>query len=179
MNLANKLTLIRIMMIPVFIVFVLTDLPYGNLYAAIVFLLASATDAIDGYIARKRKEVTNLGMLLDPLADKLLVTAALVTLVSTGQISSWIAIVIIGREFLVTGLRGIAAAENIVIAASNSAKLKTIVQISAVSLLLIDEYIVAYLGFSPGQWMLYLAVAFTLYTGYDYVVKTFSRIKMT
>jgi len=179
MNLANKLTLARILLIPLFMVFMLADIPHGKLIAAVIFALASVTDAADGYIARKRKEITNLGKLMDPLADKLLVTAALVGLVQIGLISTWIAIIIIGREFLVTGLRGVAAAEGIVIAASNPAKLKTIFQIIALTTLLLDEYIRMLAGFSPGIWILYLAVIFTVYTGYDYVVKTFTKIKMT
>ena len=179
MTLANKLTLIRIVLIPVFIVFVLADIPYGRLIAAAIFLLAAATDSLDGYIARKRHEVTNMGKLLDPLADKLLVTAALVTLVETGQVASWIAVLIIGREFLVTGLRGIAAAEGLVIAASIVAKWKTVAQIVALSLLLLEEYFLAFTGFAPGIWVLYLALLFTLYSGYDYLVKTFTEIKMS
>lgn len=179
MNLATKLTMLRIVMIPLFMIFVLADIPYGKLIAAAIFVLASVTDAADGYIARKRQEVTNLGKLLDPLADKLLVAAALISLVEIGLIPSWIAVVIIGREFLVTGLRGVAAAEGVVIAASNPAKLKTIFQIVALTMLLLDEYFLALTGFSPGVWVLYLALIFTIYTGFDYVLKTFAQIKMT
>ena len=179
MNLANKLTFLRILLIPVFMWFVLMNIPYGQTLAAAVFLLAAATDSLDGYVARKRNEITNLGKLLDPLADKLLVAAGLILLVEIGRISSWIAIVIIGREFLVTGLRGIAAAEGIVIPASNPAKIKTVTQIAALALLLLDEHFVALAGFSPGIWVLYLAVAFTVYTGYEYIVQTFAKIKMT
>jgi CDP-diacylglycerol--glycerol-3-phosphate 3-phosphatidyltransferase len=157
----------------------LMDIPYGKAIAAVVFLLAAATDGLDGYVARKRNEITNLGKLLDPLADKLLVAAALILLVGTGRISSWIAVIIIGREFLVTGLRGIAAAEGVVIPASNSAKIKTVVQIVALALLLLDEFFVALAGFSPGIWVLYLALAFTVYTGYEYMIQTFAEIKMT
>ena len=182
MNLANKLTMLRILLIPLFIVFMLMDFPYGQYLAAFVFISAAVTDGLDGYIARKRKEITNLGKLLDPLADKLLVSAALICFVETGKISSWIAIVIIGREFLVTGLRGVAAAEGIVIAASAVAKVKTIVQIVALAMLMLDDLILQITGisrFSPGIWTLYLAVVFTVYSGYDYVVKTFAKIKMT
>ena len=179
MNLANKLTFLRILMIPVFMIFALTDIPYGNLIAASVFLAASATDALDGYIARKRKEITNMGKLLDPLADKLLVAAALISLVETGQIPSWIAVTIIGREFLVTGLRGLAAADGMIIAASNLSKVKTITQITALIILLLEDYFVGFLGFSPGEWVLYIALAFTVYTGFDYMIKTFTRIRMT
>ena len=179
MNLANKLTVLRILLIPVFMAFVLVGVPQGNLFAAVIFIIAAITDGLDGYVARKRKEITNLGKLLDPLADKLLVTAALICLVQIGRIPSWIAVVIIGREFLVTGLRGVAAAEGMVIAASKIAKVKTVIQITALSMLLLDEYIVRLTGFSPGIWVLYLALIITVYSGCDYVIKTFEKIKMT
>ncbi|MCL1849637.1 MAG: CDP-diacylglycerol--glycerol-3-phosphate 3-phosphatidyltransferase [Clostridiales bacterium] len=179
MNLANSLTMLRILLVPVFITFVFMDKPYGSLIAAAVFLCAAATDSLDGYVARKRQEITNMGKLLDPLADKLLVTAALVCLVQIGLIPAWIAVVIIGREFLVTGLRGIAAAEGLVIAASGLAKWKTVFQISALSVLLLDDYFIRFVGFSPGDWLLYLALGFTVYTGYEYMAQTFSSIKMT
>ena len=179
MNLANKLTMVRILLIPVFMVFVFVDIPYGKLIAALVFLVAAATDGLDGYVARKRNEITNMGKLLDPLADKLLVSAALISLVQTGHIASWMAVVIIGREFLVTGLRGVAAAEGLVIAASGLAKWKTVFQISALSVLLLDDYFIRFVGFSPGDWLLYLALGFTVYTGYEYMAQTFSSIKMT
>ena len=175
MNLANKLTFLRIGMTPVFMVLVLVDIPWGKLIAATVFILAAITDGIDGYVARKRKEITDLGKLLDPLADKLLVSAALITLVEIGKISSYIAIIIIGREFLVTGLRAVAATEGVVIAASKLAKVKTILQIVALSSLLLDEYVLAILGFSLGSWLLYLALIITVYTGFAYVVKAFSK----
>jgi CDP-diacylglycerol--glycerol-3-phosphate 3-phosphatidyltransferase len=157
----------------------LAGIPYGKALAAAMFLVAAATDGLDGYVARKRNEVTNLGKLLDPLADKLLVASALVLFVEMGSIPAWIAAVIIGREFLVTGLRGIAAAEGMVIPASDSAKLKTVAQIAALALLLLDEYCVAWIGFSLGLWMLYLALVFTVYTGGEYMVQTFAKIKMT
>jgi len=179
MNLANKLTMTRIALIPLFMICVLIDIPNGNIIATALFVLAAVTDFLDGYIARKRKQITNLGKLLDPLADKLLVSAGLVVLLETGDINSWIAILIIGREFLVTGLRGVAAAEGIVIAASKEAKVKTVIQIIAISLLLIEPLPTEILGFSPGIWALYVAVAFTVYTGYDYLVKTFAKINMS
>jgi len=166
-------------MIPLFMFFLLSDVAMGDLVAGAIFILAALTDALDGYVARKRKEVTNLGKLLDPLADKILVTAALICLVQIGRISTWAATIIIGREFLVTGLRGVAAAEGIVIAASNPAKLKTVVQIIALSMLILDEYVIMILGFSPGLWVLYIAVVFTVYSGVDYVIHTFQKIKMT
>src|SRR5690554_4459070 len=117
MNLANRLTLLRIFLIPVFMFFLLVRIPHGDFIAALIFIFAASTDGLDGYIARKRKQITNLGKLMDPLADKMLITAALITLVELGEVTAWVAVVILGREFFVTGLRGIAASEGIVVAA--------------------------------------------------------------
>src|SRR3712207_9479329 len=120
MNLANKLTIIRIFLVPVFLIFItIKDVPYGNTIATAIFILAALTDKLDGYIARSRNQITRFGKFMDPLADKLLVTAALVSLVEFNVIPTWVAMVIIAREFAVTGIRAIAASEGIVIAASN------------------------------------------------------------
>jgi len=178
MNLANKLTILRVLLVPMFMACMLTDIPYGDIIGTTIFVLAALTDLLDGYIARKRKEVTNLGKLLDPLADKLLVSAALVVLLDLSRIPSWIAILIIGREFLVTGLRAIAAVDGIVIAATYPAKIKTVTQLVSLSMLLVDTYLTRLFGFSIGTWALYIALGFTLYTGYDYFVETFSKINM-
>ena len=179
MNLANKLTTLRIVLVPMFMACMLIELPYGDIVGTVIFVVAALTDLLDGYVARKRKEVTNLGKLLDPLADKLLVSAALVVLLELGRIRSWIAILIIGREFLVTGLRGVAAADGIVIAATDLAKVKTVTQLIALSMLLVDSQLTSLLGFSIGMWVLYVALGFTLYTGYSYVVETFKKISMS
>lgn len=125
MNLANKLTLIRIFLVPVFLVFIaVKDIPYGSFIATFIFILASLTDKLDGYIARSRNQITNFGKFMDPLADKLLVTAALISLVDLQVVPGWAAVVIIAREFAVSGLRSIAAAQGRVIAASWWEKLK-------------------------------------------------------
>ena len=196
MNLANKLTMLRIVLIPLFMILALADYPFGRFWAAVVFVLAAATDGLDGYVARKRKEITNLGKLLDPLADKLLVAAALITMTQVGRIPSWITFAIIGREFLVTGLRGIASAEGLIIPASKLGKIKTVIQIVALTTVLLDDYVPLIVEhvpifwifraefffqegrFLPGVWLLYAAVAFTLYSGLDYLIKTFAKIKM-
>src|ERR1700687_2254744 len=151
MNLPNRITVARILLIPVIMVFLqvktfpvihLGDftITYNQILATLVFIIAASTDGLDGYIARKRKLVTNLGKLLDPLADKLLVTAVLVYLVELGKIDAWIVIVIIGREFAVTGLRQIALLEGIVMAASKLGKWKTGIQITAIIALLINNF---------------------------------------
>ncbi|RUR41561.1 CDP-diacylglycerol--glycerol-3-phosphate 3-phosphatidyltransferase [Clostridium perfringens] len=187
MNLANKLTLIRIILVPIFLVFIAYQgLPYGSVIATLIFIIASVTDQLDGYIARSRNQVTNFGKFMDPLADKLLVTAALISLVELQLVPSWAAIVIIAREFAVSGLRTIAASEGLVIAASWWGKIKTVIQIIAIVLLLLQVNIIN----SPGikelvagsnflrnffiyvpDIFLYLAVAITIISGVDYFRK--------
>lgn len=133
MNWANRVTIARMVFIPFVVVVLLARLPnWGPWWAAALFSLLAATDAVDGYLARTRNEVTNFGKLLDPLADKLLVTAALVALVELGTVPSWAAIIIIAREFIVTGLRMVAVAEGVVIAAGSYGKAKTVLQVIAI-----------------------------------------------
>lgn len=187
MNLANKLTLIRIFLVPVFLVFIaVKDIPYGSFIATFIFILASLTDKLDGYIARSRNQITNFGKFMDPLADKLLVTAALISLVELHVVPSWAAVVIIAREFAVSGLRSIAAAQGRVIAASWWGKVKTVIQIIAIILLLLqvniydakllkifelDNYYIKQFFVIVPTIMLMTAVVVTLISGYDYFRK--------
>ncbi|KHE67572.1 CDP-diacylglycerol--glycerol-3-phosphate 3-phosphatidyltransferase [Halobacillus sp. BBL2006] len=183
MNLPNKITISRILLIPIFIILMSVpfnwgsfqmgeaELPVSHLAGAILFIIASTTDWIDGYIARKYNLVTNLGKFLDPLADKLLVSAALILLVEIGLAPAWIVIAIISREFAVTGLRLVAAGEGTVLAASQMGKLKTWIQIIAISLLLLHNWPLAFVGFPLGTIVLYLALIITVYSGYDYFQK--------
>ncbi len=137
---ANSITLARIVLIPVFLVFLLGRMPnWGPWVAAAVFTLLAVTDAVDGYVARARNEVTTFGKFIDPLADKLLVTAALVALVDLGRLQSWIAIVIISRELIVSGLRMVAVAEGKVISASIYGKVKTVFQIIAIVAFIVKD----------------------------------------
>lgn len=187
MNLANKLTLIRIVLVPVFLIFIaVKDIPYGSFIATFIFILASLTDKLDGYIARSRNQITNFGKFMDPLADKLLVTAALISLVEVHVVPSWAAVVIIAREFAVSGLRSIAAAQGRVIAASWWGKIKTVIQIIAIILLLLkinihdakllkiftidNHYLKEFFAIVPTV-ALMLAVIVTLLSGYDYFKK--------
>ena len=124
MNLPTTLTIVRIVLVPVFMALVLVKIPYGAYFAALVFILAAITDGLDGYIARSRNQVTKLGQLLDPIADKLLISGALVSLVQMNLVSAWVAMIIIGREFAVSGLRMVAVTEGIVIAASKLGRLR-------------------------------------------------------
>ena len=187
MNLANKLTLIRIFLVPVFLLFIATkDIPYGSFIATFIFILASLTDKLDGYVARSRNQITNFGKFMDPLADKLLVTAALISLVELQVVPGWAAVVIIAREFAVSGLRSIAAAQGRVIAASWWGKIKTVIQIIAIILLLLkvnihdakllkifvidNHYVKEFFRVAPTI-MLMVAVIITLISGYDYFKK--------
>ncbi len=173
MNWANRITILRILLIPVFMVFLLVSIPYGAWLAAGVFTLAALSDSLDGYVARSYKQETVMGQFLDPLADKLLVSAALVALVDLNRLSAWIAILIISREFAVSGLRVVAMAEGRVIAASSLGKVKTISQIVA----LIAWMILPEIGASPSvrvalHWLavglMGIAVTLTLTSFFDY-----------
>ena len=139
MNLANKLTLIRIFLIPVFLIFIaIKDIPYGTTIATAIFILASLTDKLDGYIARSRNQVTNFGKFMDPLADKLLVCSALIALVDLERIAAWIVIIIIAREFIISGFRLVASDNGVVIAASYWGKFKTAFQMITIIMLVLN-----------------------------------------
>ncbi len=192
MNLANKLTMLRIFLVPVFLIFlVATEIPYGSVIATAIFIIASLTDQLDGYIARSRNQITNFGKFMDPLADKLLVTTALICLVDLQLVPSWAAVIIIAREFAVSGLRTLAASEGKVIAASWWGKIKTVTQIIAiVSLLLkvnLTQIIEANINVHPAlnsffkiepAIMLIIAVVMTIISGIDYFAKNKEVISM-
>ncbi|HLS60224.1 MAG TPA: CDP-diacylglycerol--glycerol-3-phosphate 3-phosphatidyltransferase [Virgibacillus sp.] len=191
MNIPNKITLSRIFLIPIFILLLSipfswgewnigeTTLPITHFVAALVFAFAASTDWLDGYYARKYNLITNLGKFLDPLADKLLVSAALILLVELDLAAAWIVILIISREFAVTGMRLVAAGEGIVLAASNMGKLKTVTQILAIFLLLLHNYPFAYLGFPFATIVLYLAMIITVISGCDYFIKNWHVMRDT
>ena len=172
LNLPNALTVLRILAVPVIVVALLGETPDGDVIAAAVFALAAITDGLDGYIARRRRDITTFGKLMDPLADKLLVVAALVSLVSLDRLAAWVAMVIIAREIAVTGLRGLAAEQGVVIAASWLGKVKTALQVAA---------IFALITFDPSPaWvdgLLYAAVVMTVVSGADYFFGLRRRIE--
>ncbi|MCR5271896.1 MAG: CDP-diacylglycerol--glycerol-3-phosphate 3-phosphatidyltransferase [Lachnospiraceae bacterium] len=171
MNLPNKLTLFRVLLIPFFVYFLLYDnwSGYGNYIALAIFIIASLTDMLDGKIARKYNLVTNFGKFMDPLADKLLVSSALICLVSNGQLATWIVIIIISREFFISGFREVAADNGIVIAASYWGKFKTTFQMLMIIVLIlnVDNVYFGYLGTA----LTYIALALTIISMVDYVVK--------
>jgi CDP-diacylglycerol--glycerol-3-phosphate 3-phosphatidyltransferase len=179
MNLANKLTMMRIFLVPIFLIFMaVQDIPYGKEVATIIFILASLTDKLDGYIARSRNQITNFGKFMDPLADKLLVTAALVSLVELQIVPSWVAMIIIAREFAVSGLRTIAASEGKVIAASWWGKIKTVVQIVAIIAALLNLSYANPLLKTATNISMGAAVIITIISGVDYFVKNKGAIRI-
>lgn len=174
MNLPNQLTLGRVVAVPFFIVFYLLG---WDIVAAVLFIVASATDALDGYLARKNNLVTNFGKIMDPLADKVLVVSALVLLVESGDVAGWMLIVILAREFAVAGLRTVAAAEGKVIAAGTTGKIKTVLQMLAVPLLLLNNWPFHYINFPMDQVLLWACVIMTVVSGTEYIVKNISIFK--
>jgi len=190
-NLPNSITLVRILSIPV-LIWVLSSNRFSSvngekeLLAAALFLAASITDGIDGYLARRRGQITTMGMLLDPLADKLLIAAAFITLVQFNPrlVPAWIAVVIIGREFLVSGLRSIAASEGFTIEASDLGKFKMVVQIFSVVAVILDhrwqEWPIYKTYFFPVHWIAFAAiwfmVALSLVSAGDYFLAFWSKI---
>lgn len=176
MNLPNKLTIARMCMVPLFMIALMMNTPASRIITTVIFALASLTDMLDGQIARKHNMVTNFGKLMDPLADKVLTAAAMICLVELGDLAAWIAVVIIFREYLITGLRSVAANENIVVAANIWGKVKTVCQMIALMLLMLKPQIVALCGIDIGLWVMYVAVALTIYSGLDYVLKLNKQI---
>src|SRR6201991_3967579 len=173
LNLPNALTLLRILAVPVVVVALLGETSNGDALAAAVFALAALTDGVDGYLARSRQAITTFGKVMDPIADKLLIAAALISLVSLDRLAGWGAMVIIAREFAVSGLRVAAGQQGVVIPASPLGKLKTIVQVGTVfTLIAVDD---------TGMWwvqtLVYLMVAVTLASGADYFLNFRRRIE--
>lgn len=167
MNLPNWLSVGRILLIPVFMVALLGQLPYGDLVALAVFTVAALTDKLDGYLARSRNATTTFGVFLDPLADKLLVSAALISLVELDRLAAWVAMVIIAREFMVSGLRMVAASQHVVIAASQWGKVKTTVQVVAIAALIVDHP-----PHAVTTALVAVAVAVTVWSGIEYFIES-------
>ncbi|GFP23298.1 CDP-diacylglycerol---glycerol-3-phosphate 3-phosphatidyltransferase [Candidatus Hakubella thermalkaliphila] len=177
MNLSSRITIVRILLVPVFMVFLLTDIRVSsvsgfNIWVAVaVFCIAALTDTLDGYLARSRREVTVLGSMMDTTADKLLISAALISLVQLGTLSAWVAMVIISRELAVSGLRSVAAAKNLILHASIYGKMKTSLQIVAVVALILDPAIF-FLDISLGDWLMAIAIFITIISGFEYFARS-------
>lgn len=189
MNLPNKLTVVRICMIPIFILILALPLDWGvvtagdvtlpvtHLVAAIIFAVASITDWLDGKIARSRGLVTNFGKFADPLADKMLVMTAFIMLVELGKAPAWVVAIIVCRELAVTGLRLLLVEHGEVMAAAWPGKVKTATQMVAIILLFINNIPFALMGLSLDQIMLYACLVFTIYSGVDYFAKNTAVFK--
>ena len=177
MNLPIALTLFRIVLVPLIIVFVVSSERLWVLIAAVIFVAASLTDWLDGRLARRRNQVTQFGTLLDPVADKLLVAAALIALLQVEMIGAWVAMVIIGRELAVTGLRGVALSMGVVVPASGFGKIKTVFQYVAITILILErgvppEYVPFHLVSVVALWG---ALALTVVSGADYFYRFFLK----
>ncbi len=177
MNLPISLTLARIVLVPLLMVFLISSSRVHALIASAIFVAASLTDWLDGLIARRRNQVTTLGKLLDPVADKLLVAAALISLVQIEKVPAWMVMIIIGREIAVTGLRGIAASVGVIVSASEMAKYKTATQYVAIALLIFEkgvpEHFVTFHWISSAA--LWVALILTVVSGVDYFVRFFRK----
>lgn len=171
MNVPNKLTLIRMILVPVFMAVMLVNTPVTSWIGLVIFIVASLTDFFDGKIARKNNIVTNFGKFMDPLADKLLVTAALIIFVEWGQMPSWAAMIIIAREFAVTGLRLVAASAGVVLAAGWSGKIKTASSMVAICLMITPLHSWGIGGITIDTVGIFVMVATTLWSGIEYFVK--------
>ena len=175
MNLPNKLTILRVVLIPFFLVALMVDaIPYGKWIALLIFIVASITDTLDGQIARKRNLVTNFGKFMDPLADKLLVCSAMIAMIDLGRIPAWVVIIIIAREFIISGFRLVASDNGVVIAAGWWGKVKTVVRMIMIIVLICDfgGDVVAIIE----NVLIYLALALTIISLVDYLIKNKSVI---
>ena len=171
-NVPNSLTLLRIFLVPFLVVVLLTKF-YGREYVGLtIFLVAAVTDFFDGWIARRSNKITRLGALLDPIADKLLMSAAFISLVELGLAPAWMVVIVIGREFAVTGLRSIAAQQGVTIPASPLGKSKTVSQVIAIALLILGDQLGRFI--MMGKLALWAVMLFALVSGVDYFIK-FSR----
>lgn len=178
MNIANKITTFRMLMIPIFVVSLML-LGTESVIPALIFIIAALTDFVDGYLARKLNLITNFGKFMDPLADKLLSTAALIMLIPLEKVPAWVVVIIVSREFIITGFRVIAASNNITIAASIWGKFKTTTQFIAIILILFRDNLLSFMTLPLDMVLLYISLALTIISAVDYVVKNLSVLDLT
>jgi CDP-diacylglycerol--glycerol-3-phosphate 3-phosphatidyltransferase len=186
-NVPNAITLVRIAMIPIFLVLTWDESRVNSFFAAVLYALTAGTDFLDGWLARRNNLVTVIGKFLDPLADKLIVMSALVMLVHLGRVAAWVVILVMAREFIITGLRTIAMSEGVVIAAGQEGKYKTALQLAAIVFLLLHyRYPIDFIFFTRdvdanrvGTWLLYISVVFSIWSAFvylrDFLAETYRR----
>ncbi|KAA0259583.1 CDP-diacylglycerol--glycerol-3-phosphate 3-phosphatidyltransferase [Deferribacter autotrophicus] len=174
-NIANQITFFRLLIIPVFLIFLFINKPYSNIVAAIIFIVASLSDFIDGYIARKYDLVTNLGKIADPVADKILVASAMVALVELQRIPSWVVIVILAREFAVGALRNFASTNGVIIPAGWSGKIKTTIQLISLTMIIFKEKFLGVNMYLIGKVLLYISVVVSILSLVDYFYRYFKK----
>lgn len=180
MNLANKLTIFRMILVPFFVIFLITDFTAHNeLIALIIFVVATITDKLDGTIAKRTGTVTNFGKFMDPMADKLLCCSALVCLCALGDVPSWVVLIIIGREFAISGIRQIAADNGVAIAASNWGKAKTVAQMAMIIVMLTQKAFAGLTLDTLSVIIMYASVLLTVISLVDYIVKNKSVLTIT
>ena len=181
MTTASKITMVRIGMIPIFMAFMYMDFPYSDIAALAIFIVASITDSVDGYVARKYNQVSTFGKFIDPLADKLLVFAAMLILVERQQIPSWAAIIIITREFAVTALRLVAVEAGVVIAAGTSGKVKTVVSMVSICIMLTElkNFVIITDSFTLNSLCVWLMLITTVWSGVEYFYKNKDVLNIT
>jgi len=175
-NLPNQLTILRVVLIPAFLIFLYFDRPMTNVIAAIIFTIASITDFVDGYLARKYNIVTDLGKILDPVADKILVASSLIALIELGRVEGVVVILLLSRDFAVGALRDLSASKGKIIAAGFSGKLKTVFQMIAVGFLIYKNDLVGIDILFIGKILIYLSVLLSIYSGIEYYIKFFAKI---
>ncbi|MGA1846921.1 CDP-diacylglycerol--glycerol-3-phosphate 3-phosphatidyltransferase [Deferribacter abyssi] len=174
-NIANQITFFRLLIIPVFLVVLFIDKPYSNIIAAVIFIFASLSDFLDGYIARKYNLVTNLGKIVDPVADKILVASAMVSLVELQRIPSWVVIVILAREFAVGALRNLASSNGIIIPAGWSGKIKTTIQLVSLTMIIFKEKFLGVDMYLIGKVLLYISIVVSILSLIDYFYRYFKK----
>jgi CDP-diacylglycerol--glycerol-3-phosphate 3-phosphatidyltransferase len=171
MTVANRVTIFRILLVPVFIALMYIRFPYAHYVAAAVFIIGALSDMLDGYLARSMNQITTFGKFIDPIADKLLVMSAFIVLVGLGKMHELFAVVFVAREFIVSGFRLVAASQNNVIAAGWLGKIKTVTQIVAVVLLILDNFPFALIGLPMDMVALWVSLVFTVWSAADYLIK--------
>ncbi|HOJ51343.1 MAG TPA: CDP-diacylglycerol--glycerol-3-phosphate 3-phosphatidyltransferase [Syntrophales bacterium] len=178
LNLPNTITMLRLLIIPVLFFLLLSPNQFWSLVLAVIFILASLTDLLDGYLARKYELVTTMGKFLDPIADKLVINTAMILMIPIGRIPAWVVAIIIIRDFVVDGIRTIATSEGVVIQASGWGKKKTLCQVFAVSALMIHYPFLGADAHVVGTVLLFLALILSVYSGLEYLVKFIKEVVM-